>query len=113
MDGRIDAKGHDQMKKQNMRAEMPITAAWIDRMRAAFGKEHIDSIIRRGMRGDPVFSASEAGHTIGTPVPRGVRIGRDARGNSINLDDPDAGKEPMRACAVEWPDPEPIQKIKL
>ncbi len=51
---------------------MPGTTAWIDEFRAVFGKEYIDSIIRRGMRGEPVFSASEAGHTIGTPVPPGA-----------------------------------------
>jgi hypothetical protein len=71
MDG-MTTKGHDQMKKRDLRTEMPITTAWIDDMRAAFGKEYIDSIIRRGMRGEPVFSASEAGHTIGTPVPPGA-----------------------------------------
>ena len=58
--------------KGSLRDEMPITTAWIDDMRAAFGREYIDDIIRRGMRGEPVFSASEAGHTIGTPVPPGA-----------------------------------------
>jgi hypothetical protein len=71
MDGST-TKRHDQMKKQNLRTEMPITAAWIDSLRAAFGTEYIDSIIRRGMKGEPVFSAAENGHTIGTPVPPGT-----------------------------------------
>ena len=101
------------MKKQNMRAEMPGTAALIDEFRAVFGTEYINKILQRGMRGEPVFWASENGHTIGTPEVRGVRIGRDARGNSINLDDPGAGKEPQRACTVVWPDPDPIQKLKF
>jgi hypothetical protein len=99
--------------KGSMRDAMPVTTAFIDNLRSQFGREYIDDIIRRGMRGEPLFSASENGHTIGTPEVRGVRIGRDARGNCINLDDPSAGKEPMRVCMVEWPDPEPIQKIKL
>ena len=71
MDGSVNERLF-QMKKQNLRDEMPITTAWIDDMRAAFGREYIDDIIRRGMRGEPVFSASEAGHTIGTPVPPGA-----------------------------------------
>lgn len=101
------------MTKQNMRAEMPKTAALIDEFRAVFGTEYINNILQRGMRGEPVFSATENGHTIGTPEVRYVRIGRDARGNSINLDDPDAAREPQRVCTVVWPDPEPIQKSKF
>ena len=69
------------MKKQDLRGEMPGTAAWIDEFRAVFGKEYIDDIIRRGMHGEPVFSATENGHTIGTPVPQGVAISTDAKGN--------------------------------
>ncbi len=67
--------------KGSMRDVMPGTTAWIDEFRAVFGKEYIDSIIRRGMRGEPVFSASEAGHTIGTPAPQGVAISTDEKGN--------------------------------
>ena len=54
------------MKKSSMREQMPMTAAWIDSLRAAFGKDMIDQQIRRGMKGDPVFFASENGHSIGT-----------------------------------------------
>lgn len=79
--------------KLDMRAEMPVCAAWIDMMREVFGKESVDAAIRRGMRGGQGFYAVENGHTLGTPVVQGVRIGRDARGNSINLDCPDAPKE--------------------
>jgi len=45
---------------------MPGVTAFIDSMRAAFGKEVIDSIIRRGMRGEPVFFAKENGIEVGT-----------------------------------------------
>ena len=58
--------------KGSMRDEMPITAAWIDDMRATFGVQYINNIILRGMRGEPVFSAKENGYTIGTPVPPGA-----------------------------------------
>ena len=60
------------MTKRSLRDEMPITAALIDDFRAVFGTKYINDIIRRGMRGEPVFSASEAGHSIGTPVPPGA-----------------------------------------
>lgn len=56
------------MSKPNMREQMPNVAAFIDQMRDAFGKEHIDQQIRKGMRGEPVFFARENGHQIGTPV---------------------------------------------
>lgn len=91
-DGRINEKRHDQMAKQNLRLEMPITTAWIDDLRAAFGKAYIDEIIRRGMRGDPVFSASEAGHTIGTPVPPGAA--------AININE--AGKPSVKQNLSKW-----------
>lgn len=89
-------------EKMNMRTEMPVSAAWIDGIREAFGADYINGIMRRGMRGEPVFSASENGHTIGTPVYRGVRMGHDEQGNSINLDNPGAAKEPRRVCNVAW-----------
>lgn len=56
------------MSKPSMREQMPEVAAFIDKMRDAFGKEHIDQQIRKGMRGEPVFFARENGHQIGTPV---------------------------------------------
>lgn len=33
------------------------------------------------MRGQPVFHASENGHTVGTQVPTGTRVLRDESGN--------------------------------
>lgn len=76
------------MAKVDMREVMPQTAAFIDDLRAAFGAEMINTQIRRGMRGEPVFHAVEGGHSVGTPMPHGVRVGRDARGNSYLLDGP-------------------------
>ncbi|MGZ9027362.1 MAG: hypothetical protein ACXW2U_08830 [Telluria sp.] len=64
-----------------MREQMPVVAAWIDDLRQAFGAEYIDKIIRDGVRGKPVFHATENGHTVGTPVPMGIRVLRDERGN--------------------------------
>jgi hypothetical protein len=54
------------MKKQSMRETMPGVTAFIDGMRAAFGREMIDGQIRRGMNGEPTFFASENGHQVGT-----------------------------------------------
>lgn len=85
-------------KKLDMRAEMPVSAAWIDNLREGFGAAFINDIMRRGMRGEPVFHAVENGHEVGTPVYRGVRIGKDAQGNSVDLDNPGAPKEPHRSC---------------
>ena len=69
------------MSKGSMRDQMPATAAWIDKLREAFGKESIDQQIRAGLRGKPVFYASENGHTLGTRPERGWRVVKDERGN--------------------------------
>lgn len=58
----------------NLRSEMPVTAAWIDALRDAFGADGINAQIRRGMRGEPVFYAKEGGREIGRRDPReGIR----------------------------------------
>lgn len=67
----IQSKGVE-MSKGSLREQMPTVAAIIDEFRAAFGKESIDKVIRAGMKGQPVFFASENGHTIGTPIPPGA-----------------------------------------
>ena len=92
------------MSNGNMREQMPITAAWIDELRRVFGREYIDQQIRRGLKGDGVFQATENGHEIGRAPVCGVLIGRDARGNSINLDEPNAPPEPYlrRMGEVAW-----------
>ena len=55
------------MTNPKMRDQMPEVAAFIDRLRDAFGKDEIDQQIRRGMRGEPTFYARENGQVIGTP----------------------------------------------
>lgn len=59
---------------------MPGAAALIDDLRKAFGEEYIDAIIQAGRAGEPVFSISENGMTVGTPVRPGVRVVRDEAG---------------------------------
>lgn len=61
-----------EMSNGSLREHMPTVASIVDELRAAFGKESIDKVIRAGMKGQPVFFASENGHTIGTPVPPGA-----------------------------------------
>jgi len=55
-------------KKPDLRKEMPTIAAFIDSLRDAFGRDSIDKQIRKGMKGEPTFYASENGHEIGTRV---------------------------------------------
>jgi len=49
---------------------MPKVAAFIDSLRKAFGDEHINDVLKRGVRGEPVFFAQENGFEIGTPLAR-------------------------------------------
>jgi len=64
------------------REAMPRVAAWIDLLRQAFGESEINEQLRRGVRGEPVFFATEGGHQIGTPLPPAVgAIKVDAVGN--------------------------------
>lgn len=55
-------------KKPDLRKEMPTIAAFIDSLREVFGKEMIDGQIRKGLRGEPTFYASENGYEIGTRI---------------------------------------------
>lgn len=57
---------------------MPMTGAFVDALRDAFGVEEINAIVRRGRAGEPVFFAREAGREFGTPLPSGR--GWDAAG---------------------------------
>jgi hypothetical protein len=52
----------------SMREKMPHIAAYIDELRKIWGAELIDGIIRRGMKGEPVFYCTENGNEIGTKV---------------------------------------------
>lgn len=68
------------MTKGSLREVMPVTAQLIDEYRAVFGKDNIDQVIRRAMKGEPVFYAVENGLTFGTPSPPRVRVQWDERG---------------------------------
>ena len=58
-----------------MREAMPITAAFIDDFRDAFGADLINGQIKSGMAGDTwEFHASENGRSVGTPLPDVSRI---------------------------------------
>ena len=54
---------------QNLRAEMPTVAAWIDELREAFGADQINPQIKAGIDGQPTFWARENGQEIGTRAP--------------------------------------------
>ncbi len=56
--------------KLDLRSHMPETAKWVDRKRSEYGAEHVNSCIRRAMKGEPgLFYAFERGHVLGTPFP--------------------------------------------
>jgi hypothetical protein len=52
----------------NLRTEMPVVAAFIDEMRKAFGVDAVNQQIRRGMKGEQTFFATENGRTVGTAM---------------------------------------------
>lgn len=56
-------------KPASKRAEMPLTADFVDRMRVQWGREWVNECVRRGtVNGEPgYFYAIEGGHTLGTP----------------------------------------------
>ncbi|HEY0063657.1 MAG TPA: hypothetical protein VGC21_16185 [Telluria sp.] len=95
-----------------LRDKMPLSAALIDDLRSAFGKDFINGIIRAGMAGDPVFSITENGHALGTPVPyAGVRVLRDEAGNHTVTVAPDgrrheatktSARRAQRKGDIEW-----------
>jgi hypothetical protein len=62
----------------SLREEMPAVAAFGDELRQAFGREYVDGAIRQGLRGRPVFWASENGREIGTAWGRVEEEGRRA-----------------------------------
>ena len=81
------------------REAMPTVAAWIDLLRQAFGEVEINEQLRRGVRGEPVFFATEGGHQIGTPLPKAVgRIRIDAAGNRYAEDY--AANDGGNECAI-------------
>lgn len=76
------------MTKGSLREQMPVVAALIDEYRTVFGAASIDGVIRRAMKGEPVFYAQENGHTFGTPSPVRVRVQWDQRGIPYVLNAP-------------------------
>ncbi len=77
------------MAKGSMREQMPVVAALIDELRKAFGADYINGIMLAAVkRGEPVFWASEAGHTIGTPLLEGTRVVKDERGTPCVVVEP-------------------------
>jgi hypothetical protein len=68
------------MAKGRLRDQMPGAAALIDDLRKAFGEKYIDDLIQAGRAGKPVFSISENGITVGTPVEAGVKVVRNEAG---------------------------------
>lgn len=47
--------------KDGMRELMPVTAQWVDQLRAELGAERIDAILRKAMKGQGGFWARETG----------------------------------------------------
>jgi hypothetical protein len=58
-------------KQVDMRERMPKTAQWIATKRLEWGREHVDTCLRKGTaRKEPgFFYAMEAGQFAGTPFP--------------------------------------------
>lgn len=73
-----------------MREAMPLVAAFIDDLRAAFGADAVNAHIRRGMAGEPGFWASENGHILGTKMPE--------CGNAITADRMSIGPVDTKTC---------------
>jgi hypothetical protein len=62
-------------KPRTLRDAMPVVFAFIDDMRAAFGPDDINAIVKAGIAGLPGFWASEGGQEVGTRyVHRGTEI---------------------------------------
>ena len=56
MDARVRKAGHP----------MPEIAAFVAKLREAFGDEVIDGVVKRGKAGEPDFFACENGRAVGT-----------------------------------------------
>ena len=95
-------------KTPNMRDRMPHTAAFVDRQRKAWGKDHVRECLQRAMRGDPGwFYAMEAGATLGTPfspadlgASKGVQVA-DMQRMAVLIGSPFAAfmREPVQTSA--------------
>ena len=61
------------MGDKPLREEMPEVARFIDLLRDVFGRAAVDPSLSRGLGGEPVFFAVEAGRRIGrVPEDEGV-----------------------------------------
>ena len=72
MDARVRKVGHP----------MPEIAAFIAKLRSAFGDEAVDDAVRRGKDGEATFYARENGRAVGTASPtheNAWRVDADAR----------------------------------
>ena len=52
----------------SLRDKMPLTAAFIDECRLAFGAEMVNTQIKLGIKGAATFHAEENGIKTGTPI---------------------------------------------
>ena len=52
---------NESKKHKSMREVMPMTARWVDELRAELGQEKADAIVKRGMQGKGGFWACETG----------------------------------------------------
>lgn len=69
-----------QGEKFDLRQQMPETAKWVDRKREEYGKQHVNTCIRRAIEGVPgLFYAMERGHVLGTPFPSTHPIAEDQK----------------------------------
>lgn len=63
-----------QASKIDLRQQMPETARWVDERRAEWGKDHVNTCLRKAIAGEPDwFYAVEAGHILGTPFATALR----------------------------------------
>jgi len=63
-------------RPKHARDAMPKVAAWLDDLRAAFGRELVDAQIRAATtEGLPTFCASEGGRRVGVPLPASGGVG--------------------------------------
>lgn len=56
-----------------LRLAMPFTTAIIDDFRAHWPEAGVVEAVKSGIDGQPVFHASENGHSVGTPLPYDAR----------------------------------------
>ena len=57
------------MGAKPLREEMPEVARFVDALRDVFGRDAVDPSLSRGLAGEPMFFAAEAGRRIGTALP--------------------------------------------